>query len=161
MAADDDPPRKLYELKPREFERVNQDESALPVSAVAPASQAAPFDPAAPITLEQIIAAANARGPVQAGAQPPPKNEVQALLAANLAREASAGLTRVDPRSDRRNRRPRDYLLLMLATNVPLMLLGIAGLRTGNAMLAASSFGGVGLCSAGITWIMWAIVDKY
>jgi hypothetical protein len=175
MADEADPPRKFYDLKPREFERANPPPVPDAKSPVAPTgSPASCFDPSKPIKIDEVIAHASTPGHVlrsghstrsgQAAAAlsgTAPQNEVHSVLADNHARERAAGLHDVSIRPDRRNRRRRDWAFLMLATNVPLLFLGLYGLFTGNVVLGVSAIAGVGLCSAGITWIMWVVMDKY
>jgi hypothetical protein len=127
MPDDADPPRKFYELKPRDFERVNPPVPAeRMVQPVAP-PRAAP-DPSAPIDVRDLIRQGAGtgkilRGPAPAASAPHASNspnaanDVQAVLLENLARADAAGLNEVAPPTRPYRRRRRDYLVLMIGGN--------------------------------------------
>src|SRR5688500_9204977 len=100
MSDEPDPPRKFYQLKPKEFEQVN------------PPVTGAPAD-SAPTGVQGHLQAANTRpGSAPAPAKPSGAlNDVQAILRDNLARANAAGLNDLAPKPKRRSRRNRDYWL--------------------------------------------------
>ena len=146
MRDEPDPPRNHYQLKPREFERVNDH----------PGHAAPDSDPAVrPVRIDvhDHFQAANAATPA---ARTPPanatSNDVHGILRDNLARANAAGLNDVAP-VRRHSRRKRDYWLTFAIGNVAL----IAGL------FASPIFAGAGLVlfNVGLTWTMWFVMDDY
>lgn len=59
----------------------------------------------------------------------------------------------------RRSRRRRDYWLLMLAGNA--VFVAFAGLLPTNIMAVAYSLLGAVIYSAGLTWVMFGVLDDY
>ena len=93
------------------------------------------------------------------GAGPPPV-DVHEILRANLDREKSAGLHELQPLPPRRSRRRRDYWLLLISGNVLLGLVAfLAG--PGSPVIFVSALAGMALGTAGLTWIMWCVMDDY
>ena len=155
MADEQDPPRKFYQLKPKEFELLND-----PPSAFAP--QARKADPAVegrPIDVREIYQQANTAGPVLQKSRPPIANDVHAILADNLARANAAGLNTLAPKPKRRSRRTRDYFLVMIPLNA---FLGFAAVGPyANAVTFVYGLAGMILFSIALTWVMFFIVDDY
>jgi len=159
MPADEpDPPRKFYDFKPREFERVNAPANE-PHRPAPPARPAAAPDPARPITVREIIAQANAGAPPAANAGVAAENDVHGILQHNLRRANAAGLNKLELRPPRPSRRKRDYLAAMTAGNV--FFLSIALIGHGSPILFVCGLSGAGMFSAGVTWIMWGVMDRY
>ncbi len=159
MADTDDPPRKTYQLKPRDFERVNA---------------APPADPSAPAAAP--VSAANAAGPIDvrdlarlaATGQPvlsprreavPGRTDVHGVLQENLARANAAGINDVDLSPRPPSRRKRDYWFSLVAGNA--FIVGLVLLLGLNPMTVLFGFGGVIIFSVGLTWIMWFVMDRY
>ncbi len=124
------PPRKIYALKAREFERVNAPVSAVSTDGVpapsanhpAPGGNAA-FRPevAPPDARELARLAAGHRPLLSANAPANRPNDVHALLAGNHARAEAAGLNALAPQPRRRSKRRRDYWILLLGGNAAIV----------------------------------------
>jgi hypothetical protein len=157
-----DPPRKLYQLKPKEFERVN----------VVPQSQetAAPRADAGPGNLGDVsnhridvrdlnrVAAGTApllgvNGPVNRD------NEVHGMLRDNLAQADAAGLNTLAPKPKRRSRRKRDFWLLLIPVDLFLLFMAFGPHTT--VITFVYGIGGLGLYTAALTWVMWFVIDDY
>ncbi len=127
--------RPQFQFKPREFERAN-------------------LPDAAPVDHRELIAAAG-RGKRQPPADrpPPTANDVKELLRENtriqLQHEKPVDLT------PRPNRRWRDFLIAMTVVNG----FFVASLLFGGGGVFALS--GIVIGSAGITWIMFGVMDRY
>ena len=89
------------------------------------------------------------------------ENQVHEILRENLARANDAGLNELSEKKKRPSRRKRDYWILMIAGNSLLAFLFAGAVASKNAFLMAFSAGGIGLISAGATWIMWHVMDDY
>ena len=148
MPDEDDPPRKFYTLKAREFERVN----------------AKPGQPAKTgvIDVRDHLrdAATVARQNPKPAETPAAQNDVQALVQANAAKEHAAGINDTALHRPRRpSRRKRDYVITMAVGNgILLLLLGVFGLNMGTLIFGLAGFI---LFNLSVTWIMWAIMDDY
>lgn len=142
MHDEPDPPRRYYRFKDREFERVNP-----PAGTVS--------DPGA-IDLKDLYRTANATRP---GLEEKPQaasaseNEVHAILRENHARAEAAGLNAITKPAERKTKRFRDYLFVMLAGN----LFFISNFPF-NPVFAGAGFV---LFNVGVTWIMWVVMDNY
>jgi hypothetical protein len=155
MADEPDPPRKFYELKPKEFELLNG-----PVSAFTP--QARPTESTEEtrrIDVRELYKQANTPGPILQKSRPPMVNEVHAILADNLARANAAGLNTLAPKPKRRSRRMRDYLLVMIPLNA---FFGFAAFGPyANAVSFVYGLGGMAFSTVAVTWVMFFIVEDY
>ena len=160
MPADEpDPPRKFYEFKPREFERVNP---PAPVAPRAPSliKGTRPVPKNKPITVEDILREANAGQPAPgADGQPAAKNDVHGHLKTNLDGANAAGLNDLKPFVPRPSRRKRDYWTLMIAGNA--FFIAVTLLGRDNPMVFASGVAGAALFSVSVTWVMWFIMDRH
>jgi hypothetical protein len=188
MPDDADPPRKFYDLKPRDFERVNPPVPAeRMVQSVVPPG-AAP-DPDAPIDVRDLIRQGAGTGkvlrtPAQAAATSNATNDVHVVLQENLARANAAGINDVAPPTRPYRRRKRDYLVLLIGGN-----LFIAGLYSvemlfgfqvqcmaaqmpnefGNLIRfalqnpASYAMGLVGMVffTLCLSWLMYGVLDNY
>jgi hypothetical protein len=155
-----DPPRKFFELKDREFERVNP--ARPPESAASANPPPPPADASKPIDVRDIYQQAATPGPVLSpGSRRNDPNEVHGILRENLARENAAGLNEVPHRRRPVSRRFRDYVLLMVGLNVGLGLNAVRASHGGDVVGFVSSIAGMGLLSAGVTWVMWFVMDRY
>jgi hypothetical protein len=165
-----DPPRKFYDLKPKEFERVNAPvagRSASSAPATPPSSPPVspptprPLDSSKPIDVRELFREASTPGPVLSKGPRNDLNEVHAVLRDNLARANEAGLNEVPLRPKRPSWRKRDYILLMIGANAVLAFLAIGFFRSGNVIGFVSAMAGIGMLSASITWVMWFVMDDY
>jgi hypothetical protein len=144
MPEESDPPRKFYGLKEAEFEAVNER-----------SDRGQRID-----VREHFQNAAGLSGlPVPKPA--PKENDVHAMLRDNLAHADAAGLNELADKPQRPSRRKRDYWFLMIGGNAVLALLFASAVKDGNAFMMAFSAAGIGALSAGITWIMWFVMDDY
>ncbi len=147
MSDDSDPPRKFYQLKPKEFEVVNEPTSAAPADS-------------SPTHVRGHLRAAFSPPPPSVIAAKPPPNDVQSLLRDNVARANVAGLNELAAIRARRSRRKRDYWRLMALGTI--ILGGIAAL-TGPRMPIPFTYAiaGLVLFNLGLWWIMWHIMEDY
>ena len=146
MPDEADPPRKNYGFKEREFKRDNP----LP-------SEAAPMPTAKELAM--MAGPVAQHGKAAAGAQKADDpNDVYAVLQGNRTVEKQLGLNEVEIRQIK-NRRKRDYWLIMLTVEPTLGL--IAYLGRGNPFVLACSVAGMGFLALGFTWIMWQVMSKY
>lgn len=162
MPQDDaDPPRKFYGFKAPEFDRLNPPPVAPP-----PASTDVSPDPgipaasAAPIDVKEIFRQASARDPEPLTREHRvEQTEVHGILRENLERANAAGLNRVDV-SKRPSRRKRDYWTLLILGNAIFITVALLS-GPGNPIMFVYAIAGIGAFSAGLTWIMWHIMDDY
>ena len=150
MPDDSDPPRKFYDLKPKEFERVNA-----PPRSVAPVTEGSAQSPAATdkIDVRDLIRRGMEGVPLlSANGTANRANEVHTIQRDNLARANEAGLNRVTPRK-KPSRRRRDYIVTMIVGNT----FFIGGLFVVPIFAAV----GIIMFNICITWIMWFVMDDY
>jgi hypothetical protein len=157
MADDPDPPRKFYQLKPKEFEVVNERVPTSPTPADSPAPDPGPMAADhARIDVRDIFRQANTPGKVLGHNGPVnTANEVHDLLREKHARDVATGQYELGPLDDsKRRRRIRNYWIAIVALNVPLgcfaMLMGpqaaipfvcaIAGMALGTSYLTWQTF---------------------
>ena len=127
----DDPPRKHYGLKAREFDRVN------------PARPEAP-DQAAPVATP---AAADSG-----------KIDVYEILRQNQAKAQQAGLNEVVPKRIT-SRRKRDYWLVLGGAEALFGTFAFLGRHNVVVLVFAGS--GMLIVGIALTWIMWSLMDDY
>jgi hypothetical protein len=146
MPDEPDPPRKNYGFKDREFKRDNAAKSA---------------EPPLPTAKELAIMA----GPVAKHGQaavgktkPDDPNDVYGVLQENRTVEKKHGLDQFEIQRIK-NRRKRDYWVLMIASQGTLITLAYLG--RGNPIVFVSCVAAMGALGAGITWIMWQVMNKY
>lgn len=149
MADDSDPPRKHYQLKPREFERVNERPG-----------ESLPGETTGPIDVRDLTQQAYHPGEARPKrAEVPDANDVHAMLRANHERRRAAGLEDAPPPPPRRSRRKRDYWLILIP--VDLFFTGVLvapGLSVGIKLYALA---GLIVFTLGFTWVMWFVTDDY
>jgi hypothetical protein len=171
-----DPPRKFYNLKPKEvIERVN-DAPAENAPAINPPTGNASPEPIAPaspansglvdwnnkpIDVRELARQAALRGPVLDGTNAPAnrENEVHGVLRDNLERANAAGLNEVELPPPRRSRRTRDYWILFIPVNGFFAFWAFGPYA--NPMTLAFGVGGMILFSIALTWVMFFIMDDY
>jgi hypothetical protein len=154
MADDADPPRKFFQLKPKEFEAVNAIPRPADPAAPTVDSKPAAAAPSGPIDVRELARIATKtqtllKGNVAANRA----NEVHAMLKDNLDRANAAGLNDISVRPKRKSKRKRDYFLTLLGGN---LLLAFA--LTIQPIFAVA---GLILFNIGLTWIMWVVMDDY
>lgn len=142
----EDPPRKVYGFKEREFKRDN-----------APASAAAPMPTAGELARMAGDPAPIGRGGAT-GAKADDPNDVYTALQRNRAHEQARGLDQVEIRKIKR-RKLRDYLLLLVPMETLLCTVTVLG--RGNPVVFVSGLAGMVLVFVTVTWIMWQIMDRY
>ncbi len=165
MPDESDPPRKFYDFKHREFERANKSAhppEPPPIPLPLPASAPPIHPPEVPIDIQQLYQQASVPGPVlSTGQRSADPNDVHAILRDNLERANALGMNQVAPPAPRKSKRARDYWRLVIGINIILGFLAVRALTTGNIILLVYSIGGMGLITAGLTWIMWVVMDRY
>ena len=162
MADDPDPPRKFYELKPREFERMNEmprEAAAPPPAGTAPKTIPPPTER---IDVQELIRQGSAGVPLLKGNQPANRpNEVHATLRQEYEHERAAGLYHVEPGDDKeRRQRIRNYWILLAVINTPLGAIAWSvrpteGMGPGSAVVFVCAIAGIGMFTAWWTWHNW------
>jgi hypothetical protein len=141
----DEPPRKNYGFKDREFQRDN------------PLSSDAPPLP----TAKELAKMAGGPAPSaqrKAGAKAGDPNDVFNILQHNRTIEQKHGLDKVEVRRTR-SRRKRDYWLLIVPSNLLLGILTWQG--RGNPFFLVGGLSGIIVVSIAATWIMWFVMEDY
>ena len=155
MADEPDPPRKFYQLKPREFEQLNERSPSLPGAPKSP-----PSPPGAKIDVRDHYQHARTAGPVlpihRAATQ---KNDVHVILEDNLAQANAGGLNELTPKPRRRSRRTRDYIIV--AGSLDAFFAFAAFGPYSNVALMAYGVAGIIICTVGLAWIMFAVMEDY
>lgn len=153
MRDEPDPPRKHYQFKPREFERVNDH----------PGHAAPDSDPAvrpARIDVHDHFKAANASAPISRRREAKAaENDVHGILRDNVDRANAAGLNDLTPKVRRRSRRKRDYWLLLLTINAFFVFVGLGPYSNPTTQIYALA--GFVMFTLGLTWVMWFVMDDY
>ena len=159
MADDSDPPRVYYQLKPREFERVNAVTPPPPSVELTPAVSQPP-DPSAKIEVENLLAHAAVPGPILAhGQKEVVQNEVHGILKENLDRANAAGLNTLAPKARRRSRRTRDFLFVVIPLDA---FFGFAAFGPyANPVSFIYGIAGLIFSTVGIGWVMFFVMDDY
>jgi hypothetical protein len=143
----DDPPRKVYGFKDRDFKRDN-----------APASAAPP-----PPTVKELAMMAGAptidpRHKAAPTAKRDDPNDVYAVLQQNRQAAAKHGLNEVEIKKVK-SRRKRDFWLIIVGGN--LAIIGGVWLSGINVITVIFGLAGLILFSLSVSWIMWQVMDKY
>jgi hypothetical protein len=147
MPDEPDPPRKFYEFKPREFEVVNP--------------RANEAQPTAPISVQNLLRQAGSSKPGGvAPAATSPQNDVHAILRENAARTNATGIEELIPLPPRKSRRKREFLTLVIGGNA---LCGLIAFKAGSrdAVTFTFAISAMAMLTAGLTWIMWFVMDDY
>jgi hypothetical protein len=161
MADDSDPPRKHYQLKPKQFEVVNERVPASTGPTIPGGRDPGPAagDPGR-IDVRDLCKQAAGSGPqLPTQQRASPANDVQALLRANSAHEAAAGLHTLTPQAPRRSRRKRDYWISLFAAYA--LIGGALQVASVNVMSLAFASAGVIIITLGLTWVFWFVLDDY
>ncbi|HUR56170.1 MAG TPA: hypothetical protein VM029_00565, partial [Opitutaceae bacterium] len=191
MADDADPPRKFYELKPREFDRVNPPVAAERMVQPVALPGSAP-DPSVPIDVRDLIRQGAGQGKIlrtsaqaaSASSAANAENDVHAILQENLARANAAGLNEVAPPTRPYRRRKRDYLLLLflgnafiaglyslemlfgfqvqcMAAQMPNEFWNLVRYALANPATYAMGLVGMVFFTLCLTWLMYGVLDNY
>jgi hypothetical protein len=162
MPDESDPPRKHYQLKPKEFEVVNERLRTTP-----PTDGTSAPDPGivrpdqGPIDVRELAKLGTPKGPLLSANQAANRaNEVHAMLQDNLAKANAAGLNDLEYRPKKKSRRKRHYWLLVAIVNPALLTVAIAA-GPSNAIPFVCALAGVGMFNATWYWIMWQLVEDY
>jgi hypothetical protein len=141
----DDPPRKNYGFKDREFQRDNV---------------RAPADSPPPTAKDLAMMAGPPTAPVKGSTGPKPTdpNDVFAVLEENRSRERQLGKDEIVIKQIKSKRR-RDYLLLVVLGN--LLIVALVALGGFNPISMIFGLAGIIMLSLGATWIMWFVMDRY
>ena len=164
MPDDPDPPRKFYQLKPKEYEVVN--DRVRPPPADAPGLPTPDPGPTAAdtgrIDVRDLFKQANTPGRILAsGQRPTGANEVHAVLRDQYAREQALGLYELGPLDDaKRRRRIRNYWIAVVVINVPL---GIFAYRIGHgaAIPFVLAIAAMALTTSVLTWQTFFLRTHY
>jgi hypothetical protein len=171
-----DPPRKFYNLKPKEaIDRVNDAPAGNAPTENPPAGNLPPTSPPTepapapglvdwnnkPIDVRELARQAALRGPVLDGTNAPAnrENEVHGVLRDNLERANAAGLNDVEPPPPRRSRRTRDYWTLFIPVNGFFAFWAFGPYA--NPMTFVFGLAGMIMFTLGLTWVMFFIMDDY
>ena len=152
MAEELDPPRKYYQLKPREFEVVNDLPSADGTQGDAQQSKK--------IEVRDLYEQARTPGPVLNTTQKvTEKNQIHVILHENLARANAAGLNTLTPKPKRRSRRTRDFFLVLVPLDAFFAYAAFG--PHSNVGLMAYGVAGIIIATLGLTWVMFFVMDDY
>jgi hypothetical protein len=150
-----DPPRKYFQLKPREFETVNNPPRVPGQTNAQEEAEAA----AGRISVQDLIKQAKMPGAALSGPPAQPRNEVHAILQDNLTHANAAGLNQLSPKPKRRSRRKRDYWLLLLGLDGFFAFMAFGPYA--NPMTFIYGIAGIIMFTLGLTWVMWFIMEDY
>jgi hypothetical protein len=144
----DDPPRKVYGFKERDFKRDNAPASAAPppptVKELAMMSGTPPVD--------------SSRRKAAPTAKPGDPNDVYAVLRENQRLAKQHGLNEVEIKKIK-SRRKRDFWLVLVGGN--LAIIGAVVLTNINVVTVIFGLAGLIVFSIGLSWIMWQVMDRY
>lgn len=132
-----------FRFKPRDFVTDN-----------APASTPSPQGPT---DVRELVRLATLNAPTSPA--PPAENEVHQILRDNVAHASAAGLNDLKPLPKRRSRRLRDYVIVAVAVNLPLGLVGY--LFRSNAITLVFVLAAAIMFNLQFAWRVWAIMDDY
>lgn len=166
MADESDPPRKFYNLKPKEFERVN-DVIPAPVDRAIPdaANTTPPIPLPPPGTIDVHTLARQAQAPGNAPLlrsnrdATGPANDVHGMLRENLARANAAGANEMGPAPKRKNRRTRDYFIVLIPVNAFFAYFAFGPMA--NPVTFVYGVAGMAFFTVALTWVMFGIMNKY
>lgn len=164
MSDESDPPRVFYQLKPREFERVNQPPAETSAQPPAPAEPVPTGLEPAPATdrieVQDLYRQAATPGPLlPRGTKVVQKNEIHDVLQENLDRANAAGLNTLSPKPKRKSRRLRDFLLLMFTLNGFFAFAAFGPYSNFGTMVFGCA--GMIIATLGLGWVMFFVMDDY
>jgi len=156
MVDEPDSPRKFYQLKPREFETLNQFRPAASEPGPAAGLQSADKK----IVVQEFYEQANAfRHPLPRDKTLTPMNDVHVILNDNLARVNAAGLNELAPKPRRRSRRLRDFLIVSISLDAFFAFAAFGPFSSVATM--AYGVAGIIISTIGLGWVMFFVMDDY
>ena len=160
MADESDPPRVFYQLKPREFERVNAIPGESSSSAAPSAAEGSVPNAPGRIEIQDLYQQAAVPGPALPRTEKnEPKNEVHVILKDNLNHANAAGLNTLAPKPRRRSKRTRDFIVVVVPLNA---FFGFAAFGPyANPMSMVYGVAGMIFSTIGIGWVMFFVMDDY
>ena len=163
MSDEPDPPRKFFQLKPTEFQVVNERVPPRPGTGEAAAPDTGPnAADTGRINVKDHFMQAAAPKPVRpAKIRREPENDVQALLREQFARDQAAGRYNLGALDDsKRRRRIRNYWIALVVINVPL---GLFAYRIGHqlAIPFVCAIAGMALATSWLTWQTFFLRTEY
>jgi hypothetical protein len=141
----EDPPRKNYGFKDREFKRDNAVTGTTP-----------PPPTAKELAMMAGPVVASPKGATGPKADDP--NDVFSALQQNRAVEQGHGGDQIEIRKVK-SRRRRDYWLMLIGGN--LLIAGGVVVLGANVVSVMFGLGGVILFSISLTWIVWQVMGRY
>jgi hypothetical protein len=88
-----------------------------------------------------------------------PDNDVMAMLRLNKEREAQREINGPITHVPKKSRRLRDYLLSLIGGN--LFIIAVVWINGLNPVTLIYGFSGIILLSAGLSWVMFQVMDDY
>lgn len=163
MADHPDPPRKFYQLKPTDFERVNAPRPQEPAASALPKPVSQPpASPTARIDVRDLARTATEGTRLLSGNAPANRaNDVHAVLREEFEREKATGLFHVEPGDDKKYRdRVRRYWIALVLVNAPLAVIAWSvnptrELGPASAVVFVCAIAGIGMFTAFWTWENW------
>jgi hypothetical protein len=143
----DDPPRKVYGFKEREFKRDN-----------APSSAAPPPPTAKELAMMAGAPTTDPRQRAAPAAKRDDPNDVYAVLQQNRQSAAKHGLNEVEIK-EIKSRRKRDFWLILVGGN--LAIISAVILTNINVVTVIFGLAGLIIFSLSLSWIMWQVMDRY
>lgn len=141
----EDPTRKTYGFKERDFKRDN-----------ASGAEAPPLPTAKELAMMAGPVTPSPKGATGPKADDP--NDVYSALQQNRAVERQHGRDHVEIKKIK-SKRLRDFAILLVGGNV--LIIGSVVVMGPNVVSVMFGFGGVILFSISLTWIMWQVMDRY
>lgn len=159
MPDDPDPPRRVYNLKPTQFEIVNERlRNAPPPNHATEPAAPTPADKA--IDVRELNRAAMGTAPLLGVNGPVNRpNEVHAMLEQNVSAANAAGLNDVPLKPRPPSRRKRDYLLLLIPVDAFFAFIAFGPFT--NHVTFVYGLAGIALWTTGLTWVMWHVMEDY
>lgn len=145
MPDENDPPRKVYGFKERDFKRDN------PPAAGGEAMPSAQ-------DLAKLAGHHHNPGPRTAGAKADDPNDVFKVLDQNRSVEKHHHLDDIEIKKVK-SRRKRDFWLILVGGN--LAIIGSVFISGINVITVIFGLAGLVVFSIGVSWIMWQVMDKY
>lgn len=156
MEDEPSPPRRVFGFAPREFVRANRPAGRPPQHDTPPDPDAESI-PATDKPIEACDMARNASGepPFKANLRADRENEVHGILRFNVARDRAHGWYDVElGRNKKRRVRIRNYVLALIAINMPLGLIAWLSGHT-DPFPFVFAIAGMSYLSARVTWETW------
>jgi hypothetical protein len=143
----DDPPRKVYGFKEREFKRDNTPSADSPSPTTKDLAMMSGTPAVSPLRLKAPPAA-----------RPDDPNDVYAVLQQNHDTAQKHGLNEVQIK-EIKSRRKRDFWLVLVGGN--LAIIGAVWFSGINVITVIFGLAALIVFSIGLSWIMWQVMDRY